>query len=802
MFVLPLVINSRRINYLSLKKNAVFARQESFVVELPPNDGTPFTLFSIEKNNLLHTLERGEKDALLRNFSFDCSLENNVLNVRLSNTKTATNVSDDDDDDDETPIKNKPAEQQRFVWDALEFEVINTKEIFKVSGRWKASTLAQVLVNDQLTCVFEFQSAQIHYSGKCIFHLAHVSKFLQIGLDFGSEASQLAISSYVSGIGNPKLRKERVNLFDSLKSHLNKTDDDEEFIQFEKDSDLVKSIFFLKKQLAGFDTDSEGFLSTDDELTFLLKDNDLTSQFTTENHQLVNLKLAHKHSELIKFMRFEMLAPNGRKQPKTLTELKRQVYSSVLRTLIQATFEHKLTYKNDTYIRFAVLVPNIYTVDEVMMTQDTVSHILGQLQKDFQIKAWEVVTLSESDAAFLGFYDKGLRRVEKNKYYITIDCGKGTTDFSFIQTHEKYNNEIRSLYRNGFAGAGNLISYAFFEAILHFIIQNADSPQKAKAFFESTIEQTEKFELNRFFKKIEQLKFGYQPKAATTQKQIENNWNSVSYGDFTFKNFTNTAPNMNTLFGLINQVSTVFDWGGYIEQACETIASNIVENIRYVVENIDKKIDCGGILLTGRGFLFAPLREKLQEKLEKEVNLNKQLIQIPTNDAEYKSVCLEGIFVNNYVTHPELVGYPITIDLAPNPSTQKWRLIDFLHQLTRSTNFDERSNNYKIQEVANKKFLMGNTLYTIKENEFARSGSANLLFTKEGFFIRRNNAQGLLEDYSTLIENSEMDEVTHKLIVPSLFPAKIDKNYIEALKKDFVPPVKDAMEEKISGLLL
>lgn len=801
MFVLPLVINSRRINYLSLKKNSAIARQEAFVIELPQNDGTPFTLFSIEKANLLHTLERGDKDTVLRNFSFDCSLENNELRVVIGPSKTtAQHTSDDDDDDDEAPTVTKTAEQQRFVWDALEFEVVNTKDIFKVSGRWKASTLAQVLANDQLTCFFEFQSQQINYSASCHFFLAHVSKFLQIGLDFGSEASQLAISSYTKGMGTFKPRKERVNLFDSLKAYLNQTASDEDYIQFEQDSDLVKSVFFLKKQLEGFDTDSEDFLSDDTDLTFLLKDNDLTSHFTNENHQLVNLKLAHKHSELIKFMRFEMLAPNGRKQPKTLTELKRQVYSSVLRTLIQATFEHKLTFKTDSYIRFVVLVPNIYTVDEVLMTQETVSKILEQLQQDFQLKAWEVVTLSESDAAFLGYYNKGLRRIEPNNYYITIDCGKGTTDFSFIQTHEKFNNEIRSLYRNGFAGAGNLISYAFFEVIIQFIIQNADSPQKAKAFFESTIEQTEKFELNRLFKKIEQLKFSYQ--AETAQKQIENNWNTVSYGDFTFKNFTNTAPSIATLFGLINQVSAVYDWGGYIEQACETIASNIVENIKYVVNNIDKKIVCGGILLTGRGFLFAPLREKLQTKLEAEVGLSKQLIQIPTTDAEYKSVCLDGIFVSNYVTHPELVGFPITIDLAPNPTAKRWKLVDFLHQLTRSTNFDERSNNYKIQEVANKKFLMGNTLYTIKENEFARSGSANLLFTKEGFFIRRNNAQGLLEDYSTLIENSEMDEATHRLIVPSLFPAKIDKNYIEALKKDFVPPMKDAMEEKISGLLL
>src|SRR5690606_20916434 len=124
--------------------------------------------------------------------------------------------------------------------------------------------------------------------------------------------------------------------------------------------------------------------------------------------------------------------------------------------------------------------------------------------------------------------------IEKNKEYIVIDSGKGTTDLSIIRTG--YNNafDIKTIYRNGFAGAGNLITFAVFETILHYIRAHATNQNDAYNFIKEKIINvlnSNDLELkNNIFSQIERLKFKY----LDNKNYVAAQWNNAAVGDTNF----------------------------------------------------------------------------------------------------------------------------------------------------------------------------------------------------------------------------------------------------------------------------
>src|SRR5690606_34189157 len=122
-------------------------------------------------------------------------------------------------------------------------------------------------------------------------------------------------------------------------------------------------------------------------------------------------------------------------------------------------------------IRFVLLVPNIYDHQDIRNTQlllDLIFEDFATKEYKGKILAWEVLTISESDASFLGYINKSDVYIQKDSDYIIIDAGKGTTDFSIIRTGKDNIFNIKPSYRNGFAGAGNMITFAIFETVIHY----------------------------------------------------------------------------------------------------------------------------------------------------------------------------------------------------------------------------------------------------------------------------------------------------------------------------------------------
>lgn len=812
-YILPLTINNRRTNYLDLK-GRFSESNESFIIELPLENNA-FTLFSIDKSKLMQTLVTNESDVLLANLqlnvSFDATIPQLHIHLSTSSKPAAFQANTDEEDDWKNPTKPQPTvvqptfQQNSYLFGDIEFSVIDAANDFKIIGHYIDHIPEEPIQQDYINCHFSYESNGKTYQNRLHFHLAHASCFHHFGLDFGSEASQLKVSNYQYINRRYTKKSPSKSLFKLVKDFKGLTEDDQNFIQFEKNTDFIKSIFFLKKKLHDFHERKDRFIKNEGELKFLVQKNELNSNLTNNFHQLSNLKLAHKHGDILKFMDFQSIL-NDKVRSLSLDDLKNQAYSTILKSFIEATLHNVLDDESEnTFIRFTVLVPNIYSIHEVANTKEVINEVFKDLQQHayaHKIKAWEVVTISESDAAFLGYFSKGLNEISANKYYIIVDCGKGTTDFSIIQTGSNNSRKIKSLYRNGFAGAGNLISYAFFESILHFILKNSLNPAATKAFFLESLEKAEKGQMNQLFEKIESLKFQYSKRTPENQEAVERAWNAAAQsGDVNLRTFANneftaTIANLNLL---LQKVDGFYDWGGYVENACEVITSNIVENMKGVVTNIEKGIDCEGILLTGRGFLFAPLLEKLKEKMTKDLGFSSNLIKMPTEASQLKAICLDGIFASGYIVHPELVGFPIQIstrkqEKAPTPTKAKMpAFFDFLLRLSNMhDNYDESKNSYRINDLDSLKFLIGNTLYTVADTNFHDKKwletPPDLIFTKEGFYVRNISKSNQIKGYSGLEQNSEIDTVTLQYLIPSLFPAKIDIEYIQSLKGNQPPP--------------
>lgn len=782
MLILPLLINNRRINYLSLKKSNDARRKDTYVVELPKSDGIPFVLFSLNKGHYVRTLNRGGKDLAIKDLYISADADETGLKIKLEEGQKEVNQIVDEDST--SAVKTVTF----FEWGGVDFEVVDSPRSFRIEGRRRAG-IAEL--NGELKCDFSC----LGFSNHVVFHLAEVKNYVHFGLDFGSEASQMAITSYKSDLGVFVGKTDRINLFSSLKAHLGGDGQSLDYLQYEKDKDFVKSNFFLKKQFGGFDTDSEFFLPDDTVMRFLVKDQELNGSFINSYHQLVNLKLAHRDGDYLNFMSFGLEGNTGRVRERTLKDLKGQIYSSILRKFVAAAFEDQLEFRKNNYIRFSVLVPNIYGLREVLNTQEVVYKIIEEFKEQFDIKGCEVDTLSESDSAFLGFYGQNLSGIEKDKYYITIDCGKGTTDFSILQTDGSNEKDLRSVYRNGFAGAGNLISYAFFEAIVASVIKNSDDPEKTKDFFNKRIEDAEKSSLNAIFRTIENLKFNYDTKDYPTDLEVDKHWQSIENGDLNFRNFLNSSSPVSVLASLLSEVKYVTDSQNYIMDSCDLIAANLVKSIGYALQSKDlKNKACGGILLTGRGFLFEPLKEKLVSALQEKLKLKPQQVFVPATSSAYKSICMNGVFQHGYVTNPEMVGQPISISLEQRKSLLNFgnfqqNLGDKIERFFGS--FDERNNYFPITDLSNKKFLIGNTLHIVPEANLFGKGDADLVFSKDGYFVRQFNSERTLELHTTLRENFEIDDDASQSVVPSLFPNKIDKRYIKALKVDYKPAQPD-----------
>lgn len=841
-YILPIIVNDRREISLPLMSGTNDKKQR-YIVEVPEH--VHFNLLSLLKGSEIRSLIAETKDIEIGTLTPQYQLDGDQLNIIFSTrsfsppapTGTMTEeqppaLTYDDLDayvpkKKTTPIFDAPALNSTTTEighhnDAIHLIANNFDNgafsiLGNVSGdlsRINDAAYPDLKVNIQLN------TNDQSYTGSFIISFAHPEQFLGLALDFGSESSQLAVKRYQSGLGYQEKKPEHENLFKNIYAFHKSQDwipkeDRSEYYQEEVNTNFYKSIFFLKEDLSGDyeDIEKELFIQDlDENLKMLVSSSSRDQGYATltENryHQLPNLKITHKYVDAFGGLNFN-ITKEGYDVNVSLSEIKNKTYNSILKVIVESFLKKEFIKFNGAKrkVRFVLLVPNIYDHADVRSTQLLLDLIFEDFAKhDYKDKilAWEVLTISESDASFLGYINKNDVQIFKDSDYIIIDAGKGTTDFSIIRTGADNVFNIRPTYRNGFAGAGNMITFAVFETVLHYIRANAEHQSNAFKFIKEQIMRNlsdANLEVkNRFYRELERLKYNFSLQSNYTISQ----WTNARSGDYSFRNITEAGADINTLIDLLTQVEGISDFYGYIQETCNLIAERTVSNLKLIKDNADK-FNCQGVILTGRGFMFRMMEHEMRTAITKKLNISNTSIHTLDNK-ELKDVCIKGVFNNTVRLNAERIGYPIQIILpepvAPDQDEQKAkeekkkvglgnRLLNIffneLNDIEAAQAILTTDVHLAYKKLSRSQIMIGPKRFKVGSSSLFDNASsavdADIVFTPQGYLVRKLE-NGVVKNILPLTEVFDENRTEMAMVVPSLFPNHIDEQHIFSIKRE------------------
>jgi hypothetical protein len=775
-FILPLTIDSRKIIFLDLKQRKSnyltekLVDEDEYIVAIPEHGDGNF--ISISLDNFLQSLNLENDDFLLSDLKYSISIDKNenIITVDFG----------------------KDSQEKNATEDEFDFNIYYEIDSNKLNLYFQKAESYPI---DNFYLLFRFtpQKAkeQIKFESLLRFFVVKQEKIKFVGLDFGSEASQMNEGSF-HNINNAEISNDFLAIFNNVKSfNMVEKTNNTDFDQFENDNTLFKSKFYLKREidigLLRTEIEKLDFEMPKSQVKTLTTKRERDQAFFQSWHQLPNLKLIHNAQGLATKFEINVKSPNGN-QTSNLNKLKTSVYKVLLKEFTQSYLQ--TLGGDDIYLRFTILVPNIYTIEEIIETKRVIRKIIKEttLLANSEIKAIEINNLSESDASFLGVLNQNAIEAKKNEYYITIDAGKGTTDLSIMKKSDTGNNIFQSIYRTGFAGAGNLISFSFLQSFLFFlrkyyIQKNPEEVEKrVVVFFKSKFENNQHKFNERLYEFVEKWKKNYNKHEEETE--INSHWDSLTDGGVKLGTlFTEENQDPDLFLGLMGVTEKIYDWNGYIAKTVQDITEKICENLEFIVKHLNKNGSrCGGVLLTGRAFMFEPLAENLKNKIQSLNSLKGvQFIDTKSQNINLKRVCLEGIFNKGIITYSDVASTPIEREINSNIVGQTSFINKILFWLLKNdTPYYSTSNKYKIKEPDFNKtiFYISGSLYSANNLRAGVFKEAYLIHSRDGFYVvaKSRNGRKIIDKLSKSSSN-----LNEEMVIKSLLPATIDIKLLKAL---------------------
>lgn len=783
-FILPVTVESRKILFLTLEQNFDSTNplknvgEDEYIVEIPEHQSRNMLSIPLEKQ--VQSRHEEIDDIPIKNFfiEFEYNSSEKLLTIVLDQTRLP---------DDSKAKKSIPIDGG-FLLKADRSE----KDI-----RLMLSTIANAapVTSDHFFINFhlKLKDEDLLYSAPMKLCLAERKDIRLTGFDFGSEASQIHDAVFDSS-ENANINPVPSDLFASVKNHHpDKNKRNEEYMQHD-DANLYKSIFFIKKEInwPGYVAHTTAPVPESEINTLTLHTEVAVNGFTDTWVQIPNLKLIQNNESITNDYKF-IIKANGQRIPVNLTNLRFNIYASLLREMILNHMKDQQIH-SDIYLRFTLLAPNIYNIGQINDTKKIIRSIIMDSANSFtkHIKGLEISSLSESDSAFLGhLVDKP---VKGGDYFILIDCGKGTTDFSVLQAHPDNSKIFKPIYRNGFAGAGNLITYAFFQSAMHFLEEKGtvQSTVNFQNFLKNGLPKGSLNDIkNKLFDLAEKWKRNHAD--AKLQAQIETEWNAARSEDLSMENVFAKSWSLEDIMSLLKIPNHVYDWGGYIQSAINNIVNKIRISLKPVIKHMNREGRCAGVLFTGRGFKFGPLKTETLSTLQR-IKGMENVSELSVKDRELKSICLKGVFTKGNVSYNDIVSTPIEISRG---SLEQYTTADIKpkgafniigHYLNKITNpggsgyfYDEATNNIRIlnHDFDNCQFLIGGNIYEPDWTEGATLEESFLVLSRKGFFIRAKDTDNKVFLIEVHRVNSQHKEFSEDSVKKSLFPGYYDPQLLK-----------------------
>ena len=605
-------------------------------------------------------------------------------------------------------------------------DVPDYSEIVHVRNNKKTITIENAIDNQNAYSVFDIVVKYHKYSGKIRVHCMPSDDLYDVVLDFGSEASQMLIRHNADGAGvNPH------QLFAYMLRHYWQAvvgGNRRVYDQQDDNPELFRSIFF-KKENASMDNHFE-IQEPNNQDSFV---NFITRRNRNSGERIPNVKISFLTGQQIE----------GADRTRLHVGIIMRFLHEALKRISELQKEAMRGIEVNTAIRFTILLPNV-------MPQSNVSSLIHKLHElantpEFLNKFSDCITVpyiqvaccSESDASFLERMNViGLAPGDR---CLTIDIGKGTTDFSITKKIDA--NKATSLFRSGFVGAGNAVSYAIFDNCIEQMVGKSKKKEVIKRVLDA--EPALLFDLDN------------------TIEEIKHNWDKNSFSKSPLAEISPNAS-VEVVLDKIRMAKGISDTTGSIKKMAEEITENILKRLP------DVKIN--KIVISGRAFRFNELKEVLEKKLAEKF----RGVDCVYNAQSAKSGCLLGASSTIKLSlSSSMVGMPFILDASKldlsNPK-------EFLKEIAESANTDKSvtstmnvvaSNNTfdSIQRIGNSVWRQIQDIFRNDDEGYSRGGAssarAHVNSTDEA---RELMSQG--KEYSKINSNS-LISISGRYYVPA-----------------------------------
>lgn len=604
-------------------------------------------------------------------------------------------------------------------------DVFNSSEIVRIRNNKKTITIENATDNQNAYSVFDIVVKYHKYSGKIRVHCMPSDDLYDVVLDFGSEASQMLIRHNADGAGaNPH------QLFAYMLRHYWQAvvgGNRRVYDQQDDNPELFRSIFF-KKENASMDNHFE-MQEPNNQDSFV---NFITRRNRNSGERIPNVKISFLTGQQIE----------GADRTRLHVGIIMRFLHEALKRISELQKEAMRGIEVNTAIRFTILLPNV-------MPQSNVSSLIHKLHElantpEFLNKFSDCITVpyiqvaccSESDASFLERMNViGLAPGDR---CLTIDIGKGTTDFSITKKIDA--NKATSLFRSGFVGAGNAVSYAIFDNCIEQMVGKSKKKEVIKKVLDA--EPALLFDLDNAI------------------EEIKHNWGKSS----TKSPLAEISPNasVEVVLDKIRMAKGISDTTGSITKMAEGITENILKRLP------DVKIN--KIVISGRAFRFNELKEVLEKKLAEKF----RGVDCVYNDQSAKSGCLLGASSTIKLSlSSSMVGMPFILDASKldlsNPK-------EFLKEIAESANTDKSvtttinsvASNKKldsIARVANSMVSLVSEWFKNDDEGYSRGGASTPKSTANSMDeVRELMSQG--KEYSKINSNS-LISISGRYYVPA-----------------------------------
>ena len=758
--------------------------EDQYIVELKDSSRK---LIAIEKSKLIQSLVRNQRDLQFSELQPEFNWDDNAkkLTVKFSVVSLSGN----------NPVQwnNIPSRDMLQVEKDLYLSIHNNEHVFSIDldkgVLYNGNKEGQIKIEIQLACQDTLVNQEITYRSVIEYFYAEPSLIRMAGLDFGSEATQLAECE------PGELKVLGFNLFSAIKNlyYQNGAESNPYVQQDDVNTNLFRSIFYSKRKIKNTTIDSRGVpkIEMREHLNVITPTNGRYSTKFIEEWVLVpNLKLIRDNSVMGSAINFEVSSSTStsNSQSITLDRLKDNIYAALMEGMIKAFYLTRI--KSPCYLRFTLLVPNIYNSVRIKTAKKTIREAFEAIntQSKGLIKGLELTLLSESDASFMGC--QGLANFLPDHFYIIIDVGKGTTDFSILKS-DSQGKTFSSEYRNGFAGAGNLISFAMYRGFIDFLrTLQIGGNQYLERYIEDYLlaPQNNPFKQN-LYENIERWKVNYD--SGLDENQVRQSILDIKDGQNSLLNiFGNIDELANASRTFYQKIESLYDWNGHIMNNVHYISDRLKENLEPVLEKLSKKgHKCGGVLLTGRGCNFKPLRIAIETSLKSISSLGPNTVIINTGGIDLKAICMNGIFNQSIITNVDILSTPIEFTAgADRPLNKKnlpasnvlQKILNVFMRLIPSDGFDfysEADNSVEVlnRNLLNCEFRAGGSAYTYNGNVPGTIQKAHLVQSREGLHIIVELENEKREVYGLTL-NQAGNVSDNKAIFKSMLPGYFDRS--------------------------